>query len=125
MEDSDMMMKKTSWMSAVAALGVLTLSGAASASSHREAPSISDDPAADNTDTYAFVSGGNLIVVANYIGLELPEGGPNWAKFSDDVLYEIHIARGASSLDDALTYQIKFTTADPAKQNPAASPPVA
>jgi hypothetical protein len=109
------MMKRTSWMSALAALGVLSISGVAAASSHREAPSISEDPAADNTDTYAFVDSGaqNLVLVANYIGLELPEGGPNWAKFSDDVLYEIHVVRGGSSLADVLTYQIRFKTAQP------------
>ncbi len=60
---------------------------------------------------------GNLVVVANYIGLELPEGGPNWAKFSDDVLYEVHVARGATSLDDAITYQINFTTAPYSRVN--------
>jgi hypothetical protein len=118
------MMKRTSWMSAFAALGVMTVSGVAAASSHREAPGISDDPAADNTDTYAWVQGTNLVVVANYIGLELPEGGPNWAKFSDDVLYEVHLARGGTSLADALTYQIKFTTAKPAKGDQNASPPL-
>jgi hypothetical protein len=119
------MLKRTSCMSALTALAVLTMSGLAAASSHREAPAIADDPAADNTDTYAWVQGNNLVVVANYIGLELPEGGPNWAKFSDDVLYQIHIARGGSSLDDALTYQIKFTTAKPAQKDPNANPPVA
>ncbi|APR82931.1 Hypothetical protein A7982_08280 [Minicystis rosea] len=103
---------------------MLTISSVAAASSHREAPAIAEDPAADNTDTYAFVQGGNLVVVANYIGLELPEGGPNWAKFSDDVLYEIHVARGASSLADALTYQFKFSTAKPARKDPAANPPL-
>ena len=106
------MMKQLRRMSAgLTALGLLGMSTVASASSHREAPAIADDPAADNTDTYAWVQGSNLVVVANYIGLELPEGGPNWAKFSDDVLYEIHLTRGASSLQDALTYQIRFTTA--------------
>jgi hypothetical protein len=102
----------------------MTVAGSAGASSHREAPLMTEDPAADSTDLYAFVQGTNLIVVANYIGLELPEGGPNWAKFSDDVLYEIHIVRGANSLDDALTYQIKFTTAKPAAKDPKAMPPV-
>jgi hypothetical protein len=100
---------------AVTALGMLLgfgLVNVASASSHREAPAISADPSADNTDLYAWVdSSGNLVIVANYIGLELPEGGPNWAKFSDDVLYEIHIAKGASSLSDAITYQFQFSTA--------------
>jgi hypothetical protein len=99
---------------AVTALGMLFASGlvnVASASSHREAPAIAADPSADNTDLYAWVdASGNLVVVANFIGLELPEGAPNWAKFSDEVLYEIHLARGASSLDDAITYQFQFTT---------------
>jgi hypothetical protein len=101
------------WMSAaLAAAAVGGFSGVAAASSHREAPAIADDPAADNTDTYAWVdANGNLVVVANYIGLELPEGAPNWAKFSDDVLYEVHVARGPTSLDDAITYQLSFTTA--------------
>jgi hypothetical protein len=117
------MMKRGSVMSALTALGLLSLSSVAAASSHREAPSISSDPAADNTDTYAFVNGTNLVVVANYIGLELPEGGPNWARFSDDVRYDIHIARGPTSLADALTYQVKFTTAAPVKGNSGASPP--
>jgi hypothetical protein len=118
------MMKRGSVMSALTALGLLSLSSVAAASSHREAPMIANDPAADNTDTYAFVSGSNLVVVANYIGLELPEGGPNWAKFSDDVRYDIHIARGASSLADALTYQIHFTTAAPVRANQGATPPL-
>jgi hypothetical protein len=118
------MMKRTSWMSALAALGVLSMNGVAAASSHREAPAIAEDPTADNTDTYAWVQGTNLVVVANYIGLELPEGGPNWAKFSDDVLYEIHIARGPTSLADALTYQIQFTSAAPKRANEGASPPL-
>src|SRR5689334_20700541 len=119
------MTKKTSWMSALTALGLMTVSSVAAASSHREAPGISEDPSVDNTDTYAWVQGSNLVVVAAYNGLELPEGGPNWAAFAEDALYEIHIARGATSLADALTYQIKFTTAKPAKKDPAMMPPVA
>ena len=51
-----------------------------------------------------------LYVVAAYNPLEEPTGGPNFNKFSDDVLYEIHIARGDQSLDDVLTYEIRFTT---------------
>lgn len=117
------MRKRPSWMiGCFTTMGVLALSGTALASSHREAPAIADDPAADNTDTYAWVQGSNLVVVANYIGLELPEGGPNWAKFSDDVLYEIHLARGGTSLADALTYQFKFTTARPMYIKPGGNP---
>jgi Domain of unknown function (DUF4331) len=118
------MMKRGSVMSALTALGLLSLSSVAAASSHREAPLIANDPAADNTDTYAFVSGSNLVIVANYIGLELPEGGPNWAKFSDDVRYDIHIALGGSSLLDALTYQIHFTTTAPTRADQTHSPPL-
>src|SRR5262245_3467861 len=76
-------------------LSGLSAAGIAQASSHREAPSIANDPAADNTDLYAWVcnEGGvkSLCIVANYIPLELPEGGPNYNKFSDDVLYQLHI----------------------------------
>lgn len=119
------MMKRVSWIgAALAAASLMTVSGIASASSHREAPHISDDPAADNTDLYAWVEGSNLVILANYIPLEEPAGGPNFHKFSDDVLYEIHIARGPASLYDALTYQIRFKTknfpyVDPAALTPA------
>jgi hypothetical protein len=85
----------------------------ASASSHREAPAISLDPAADNTDVYAWVTPGKhdkLYVVANYIPLEEPAGGPNFHMFDPDVRYEVHIARGPDSLADALTYYIRFKT---------------
>src|SRR5450432_415769 len=87
---------------ALTALAVLTSSGLASASSHREAPAISNDPAADNTDLWAWVSADktSLNVVASYFPLEEPSGGPNYFKFSDDVLYEVHVARGPSSLED-------------------------
>lgn len=107
------MKNRFAWMSAaLAAASVSAFSTLAAASSHREAPSIAADPSADNTDNYAWVdANGNLVVVANFIGLELPEGAPNWASFSDDVLYEVHIARGGTSLEDKLTYQIQFTTA--------------
>jgi hypothetical protein len=105
------MMNRVSWIgAALAAASVMTLSGLASASSHREAPAIGNDPAADNTDLYAWVVGQNLVILANYVPLEEPAGGPNFHSFSDDVLYEIHIARGPTSLDDALTYQIRFKT---------------
>src|SRR5205823_12728040 len=86
---------------------------AAKASSHREAPAISFDPAADNTDLWAWVSPGThdkLYIVAAYNPLEEPSGGPNFHKFSDDVLYTVHLARGANSLQDAVTYEIRFRT---------------
>ena len=63
-------------------------------SSHREAPAISKDPAADNTDVYAFRSPdqpNTVTLIANYIPLEDPAGGPNFYNFGDDVQYQIHV----------------------------------
>src|SRR5688572_24259389 len=103
---------------AFCALGALALPQTAHASSHREAPGIALDPAADNTDLWAWVKPGThdtLYVVAAYNPLEEPSGGPNFHSFSDDVLYEIHIARGPSSLNDVVTYQIQFKTARPTR----------
>ena len=63
-------------------------------SSHREAPMISSDPLADNTDLYAFRSPDNpnmITIIANYIPMQLPHGGPNYYTFGQDVRYEIHI----------------------------------
>src|SRR6476659_10074274 len=57
-------------------------------SSHREAPEISKDPVADNTDLYAFVSPDapdTVTIIANYIPLEDPAGGPNFFNFGDGV----------------------------------------
>jgi len=114
------MMKRMTWTSAaLAALTILGTAGTAMASSHAEAPGIGEDPRADNTDLYAWVEGGNLVILANYIPLEEPAAGPNFHKFSDDVLYEIHIARGPSSLNDALTYQIRFQSSAYPQVDPA------
>src|SRR5262245_45521446 len=84
--------------------------GLAFASSHREAPAISNDPAADNTDLYAWVTPDHskLIVIANWIPFQEPAGGPNFYKFSDDVRYEIHVTQGANSLDDKIVYRFEF-----------------
>ena len=73
----------------IAAIGLAPLP--AGASSHREAPLISQDATADNTDVYAYTHGANVVLVANYIGLEQPASGPNFHRFGDDVLYQIHI----------------------------------
>jgi Domain of unknown function (DUF4331) len=104
------------------AVALPLLAGRAEASSHREAPAISNDPAADNTDVYAWVAPGThdkLYVIANWIPLEEPAGGPNFHRFSDDVLYEIHVTRGAQSLRDAVTYQFRFHTPDIQRVDPA------
>jgi Domain of unknown function (DUF4331) len=82
------------------------------ASSHREAPLISQDPTADNTDLYAFVSPdrpNTVTIIANYIPLESPAGGPNFPAFDDTVLYEIHVDNNGDASED-LTYQFRFHT---------------
>jgi len=108
------MMKRVSWMSAaLAAVAISSISGVAAASSHSEAPGTASDPDVDNADLWAWVKGSNLIVLATYNGLQPAYAAPNWKKFADTgAIYEIHIARGADSLDDKLTYRIEFTTAD-------------
>ncbi len=81
-------------------------------SSHREAPEISKDPVADNTDAYAFVSPDNpntVTLIANYIPLEGPAGGPNFYEFGDDVLYEINIDNDGDGAAE-ITYQFQFQT---------------
>ena len=81
-------------------------------SSHREAPEISKDPAADNTDVYAFVSPDRpdtVTLIANYLPFQNPQGGPNFYEFGDDVLYEIHVSNAGDAKAD-VTYQFRFTT---------------
>ena len=81
-------------------------------SSHREAPEISKDPVADNTDTYAFVSPdnpGTVTIITNYIPLENPAGGPNFFEFGDDVLYSIYIDNDGDARPD-ITYQFRFSS---------------
>jgi hypothetical protein len=95
--------------------GLLTLGFTApptEASSHREAPLISQDPLADNTDVYAFVSPadpGKVTLIANFVPLEAPYGGPNFFKFDDNVLYEIHVDNTGDAVED-ITFQFRFVT---------------
>jgi len=87
-------------------------------SSHREAPTISKDPVADNTDLYAFVDPvdtSKVTILSNFIPLEEPAGGPNFFQFGDDVLYEILIDNNGDGVED-VTYQFRFKTTT---QNPA------
>ena len=84
----------------------------ATASSHREAPLISDDPTADNTDVYAFVSPdapNTVTLIANYIPFEDPAGGPNYYRFDPNVLYELHVDNDGDARDD-VTYRFRFKT---------------
>ncbi len=96
----------------VAGALALTSLGTVEASSHREAPLIAEDPVADNTDTYAFVSptdADNTVLVANYIPLQAPNGGPNFYNFGEDVLYAINVDNDGDAVADT-TFEFDFTT---------------
>ena len=82
------------------------------ASSHREAPLLAQDPMADNTDVYAFVSPDapdTVTLIANFIPFQKPDGGPNFYSFDPNVVYEIHIDNNGDAVED-ITYQWRFTT---------------
>ncbi len=116
-------MKKTT-MRKLLVSGIFVLGGIATfiasnerqltASSHREAPMISDDPVADNTDLYAFRNPDDtnkVVIIANYIPAELPSGGPNYYGFGENVRYEIRVKNGrdASATADDIIYRFMFT----------------
>jgi hypothetical protein len=99
---------------AVAAL-TLAVSSAVQASSHREAPFITENPQVDATDFYAFRSyeperAGYVTLIANYNPLQDPYGGPNYFSLSPDALYEIHIDNTGDAVED-LTFQFRITNA--------------
>lgn len=82
------------------------------ASSHREAPLISQDPVADHTDVYAFVAPDAtdaVTLVGNWIPFENPSGGPNFYRFGDDVLYTFNVDNNGDAVED-VTYQFRFRT---------------
>ena len=90
---------------------ILLSIGQAFASSHREAPLISNDPLADNTDLYAFRSPDNpnmITIIACYIPAELPFGGPNYHSFGENIRYEIHIDNNTATPGDDIIYRFTF-----------------
>jgi len=95
--------------------GLLLLVGWASsvsASSHREAPLIANDPLADNTDVYAFRSPDDpntITIIASYIPGELAHGGPNYNTFGEHIRYEVHVDNDAGKPGDEVTYRFTFT----------------
>ena len=98
----------------VPALLAVVLGGTAAevrASSHREAPQISNDPQADNTDLYAFRDPNypkNIVIIANWIPMEEPAGGPNFWHFGEKIRYEINIDNDGDGIED-ITYRFLFT----------------
>jgi len=81
-------------------------------SSHREAPNIAKSPKVDATDFYAFRSyeAGRdqyVTLVADYIPLQDPYGGPNYFAMDPDALYEIHVDNDGDAAED-ITFQFRF-----------------
>jgi hypothetical protein len=104
-------MKKIITIKTLLSLLMLCVLQVAIASSHREAPLISNDPLADNTDLYAFKSptdAEKIILIANYIPFEHPAGGPNWYSFGTNIRYEIHIDNKTSTTGDDIIYRFTF-----------------
>ena len=94
---------------AVLAVGATTT---AFASSHREAPGITETPKVDNTDVYAFRSyepgrQNYVTIISNFQPGENPGDGPNYYTMDPDAVYEIHIDSNGDAKED-LTYQFKF-----------------
>ncbi|MDQ3291804.1 MAG: DUF4331 domain-containing protein, partial [Bacteroidota bacterium] len=84
-------------------------------SSHREAPIIANDPLADNTDLYAFRNPrnkNNMVIIANYIPFEHPDGGPNYFNFGENIAYDIHIKNDATTKGDDILYRFEFKLKD-------------
>src|SRR5499433_2357937 len=105
----------------VAALTIAVSSPAIWAASHREAPLIALDPAADNTDVYAFVSydAANLArspddrrvtFIMNVIPGQDPGDGPNYFNFDDEILYAINIDNNRDGKADDIVYEFRFKT---------------
>jgi len=87
----------------LATASLMTNPGQADASSHREAPLISMDQFADNTDTYAFISPtnpDNIVLIASWIPFEGPEGGPNYWQFDPSAHYAIYVDNNGDALPD-------------------------
>jgi len=90
----------------------LLASSAAFASSHREAPFITQHPKVDGTDFYMFQSyepgrTGFTTIVADYQPLQNPGDGPQYYAMDQDALYEIHIDNNGDGMED-LTFQFRF-----------------
>src|SRR3989454_6314400 len=98
-------------------LGVLmaltSVSPVAKAASHREAPLIALDPAADNTDTYAFRSWqdpSKVVFIMNVIPGQDPADGPNYFNFDDEVLYAVNIDNNQDGKAEDIVYEFRFKT---------------
>ena len=94
------------------AIGPAQLEQPVQASSHREAPSTSVDPNADATDVYAFVDpfdSTRVNLIMNFIPFQLPQGGPNFYRFDDNVKYVMRIDNNGDAVTD-VQFVFEFRT---------------
>ena len=121
------MSNRTRWLGAAAvAVGVAAFAQPAAASSHREALAILNEPCADTTDIYAWVSPGahdKLYLIANFLPLHEPGQGNQGLRACDDYRYEFHIAKGAS-LKDKIVYRVEFNKTVPTDGPPSPTDPL-
>jgi hypothetical protein len=108
-------MKTTTTLIVVLATAAFCFAKSATASSHREAPFITKNPKIDATDFYMFRSyeagrADYVTLIANYIPLQAPYGGPNYFSMDPDALYEIHVDNNGDAVED-ITFQFRFTNA--------------
>ncbi|MEA2448630.1 MAG: hypothetical protein QOG63_562 [Thermoleophilaceae bacterium] len=104
-------MRKISLIAAIVA-AALVAAALSIGSSHREAPNTANDPTADDTDVYAFSANdapGSLTVVANWIPLEDPAGGPNFFNFDPKAHYYVNVDNTGDGRYD-VRYEFAFKT---------------
>jgi hypothetical protein len=110
-----MVRAKQTWSPAavlVAGAAIMTVMAPAGASSHREAPFLTNAPKVDGTDFYMFRSYASgrqdyVTLIANFIPFQDPQGGPNFYQFDQNALYEIHIDNNGDAKED-ITFQLRF-----------------
>jgi Domain of unknown function (DUF4331) len=102
-------------LNVIAAAAAIAAGSVAQASSHREAPFITTSPKVDGTDFYMFRSyetgrSDYVTLIANYVPLQAPYGGPNYFKLDPNALYEIHVDNNGDAKED-ITFQFRINNA--------------
>ncbi|GAB3204550.1 hypothetical protein ABID22_002532 [Pontibacter aydingkolensis] len=103
------------WLTLLAIVGIVGIGSQTNfleSSSHREAPMIMNDPLADNTDVYAFrnpTDPSRMVIIANYIPFQLPQAGPYYYNFGEEVMYDIHIKNNPNTKGDDIIYRFDFS----------------
>lgn len=118
------MKRNNIWLAAM--ISGLVVAGAfapAHASSHREAPFLTNAPKVDGTDFYMFRSyapgrDGYVTMIANFIPFQDPQGGPNFYQFDQNALYEIHVDNNGDAKED-ITFQFRFKSESKGQTVPA------